>query len=160
MCHELKCCRYKICFMCGFAARGPNLVDHYNSAGGRCPQFEHHVRIADQFEHIVPYLCTQECQSHATGDCNVAAHHWWRNRYHLHRLAEMGLQFLSSLTTKQQEFASRWLNSFVFPKSPVVRLPLAFKPLQINGTRPRLNAALQGVVHMWCTHCENALTKT
>ena len=157
-CNELKCtsCGYAICFHCGYAARGPHLVDHY--VGGRCVQFERLVKMYDGTR----YPCTQECQSHFHGDCQVVEHQRWKNWYASERLRKWGKGFLLALPPKLATFGMNWLVTVCFPTDPPLRLPLSFEPVPLLAVVPEMDAVkrkqARTMSHGWIQAVEDTLT--
>jgi hypothetical protein len=133
-CHELGCCGYKICFFCGFADRGPNLLDHYQGAGGSCVQFPQSLRI-----HGKQYPCTDACQSIKGGDCTDPAHREWHEQYDNVRRRTWLMRFIDSLSPKRLPVVEQTLNRIFFPSKPISRFPesyvLAGTPLSSPGWR-------------------------
>lgn len=155
-CHELGCCGYKICFLCGYAARGPNLVDHYAGLGGTCTQFPQHLCING-----TRYPCTPACQSISGGDCNKPDHKEWRDKYNELRRAEWAIGFVKSLPTKLLGEVRDTLNRIFFPGAPVARFQdgyvLPGAPLSTLGFRKECSPSLLNLARQLIRRAEDLL---
>lgn len=118
-CHEVGCCGWKMCSLCGYAARGPNLIDHYAGMGtGGCLLYPRQLNLNG-----MTCPCTANCQSLERGDCNVQQHAKWRSAYHAFRRVKWIRMFVRSLPRRLLYAAIATINRMFFPHNPVHRFP-------------------------------------